>query len=129
MVFHFRSNCPSTFAGQITMGVHDDATASVAPGNIDQVLNLRVSRQEDAWKDFSLDYVPVDQNRWYYINADAVGDSRFIFQGTLYVISSAITLPANAAGTVTNPTVNIFNVGSITVEYHYVFDGATNTND
>jgi len=125
MSFKWRSLCPSTFAGRLVMGVHDDATASAAPASNDSVLNLRNSKESDIWKDFVVTYAPVDTSKWYYVNTDA-GDPRFITQGTLYIVNTvAITLPGNAAGVVSAPSVNNFPVGDVTVEYHYVFDGAT----
>jgi len=126
MSFKWRSLCPSTFAGRVVMGVHDDATASAAPASNDSVLNLRNSREADVWKDFSVDYVPIDREKWYYVNTDPINDPRFLTQGTLYIVNTvAVTLPGNAAGVISAPSVNNFPVGDVTVEYHYLFDGAT----
>lgn len=128
MTITYKAACPSTFSGNVVIGIHDDDNAATAPTTGDQILNLRVSKQGDVWKDFSLSYRPVDPQKWYYCNANGTtSDSRFISPCTLFIGSTPVlvTLPGNSAGTVTSPPVPSFVVGELTIEYHYVFDGAT----
>jgi len=116
--------------GLLTMGVHDDAVAVNAPSTSDGILNFRTSRMDDIWKDFSITYSPVDRNRWYYINADSVNDPRFQTQAVLYYISSIISYPGlNSSGAYIDGTFGSGFAGNLTIEYHYLFDGATNVAD
>jgi len=119
MVLRWRSSVPTTVGGHIYAGVHDDANStSTTVTTADQVLNLRTSNSSDAFKDFTLNYVPVDQDKWYYVQAESSNsDPRFITQSTLYLVSS----PLVAVG----GTWDSLPVGEIDVTYHYVFDGAT----
>jgi len=130
MVFHWRTALPSIVLGQLDLGIHDDAVATISPTTSDDVLNLRVSREESVWKDFSLTWSPVDREKWYYVNPDAVGDPRFVTQAVAYIIGAGIFFPsAGAAGAYQQGSMSGSTAGSITIEYHYLFDGATKKAD
>lgn len=129
MAIHYRAFAPSTFTGTFLFGVHDD-TASSGPTAPDQVLNLRNSREVSVWKDASISYVPIDKNKWYYCNAESGGDPRFVTQAVLYYgTSTIVSIPGNAAGTYSTAVAAGVNIGEFTLEYHYVFDGATIVGD
>jgi hypothetical protein len=127
MVFHFRSNLPSTSAGILAMGVHDDATNSVTTIGVNDILNFRNSVEFDCWKDQSIEYIPMDRSKWYYCNADTVNDLRFVQPAVFYIASgNALVLPTSTTGTsVTFPVFNTYEVGQVTIEYHYSFDGSS----
>lgn len=128
MKVRFRSSCPTTVSGRFTMGIHDDAsngTSTVA--TMDQILNLRNSVTFTCYKDAVIDYVPVDANRWYYVNSESTSsDQRFTQQATFYMGTPVnLTLPINNAGTFSSTAYNTSPVGEVDIEYHYIFDGAT----
>jgi len=131
MDVHFISVLPSTISGLFTFGVHDDAVAAISPTSAATVLNLRVSTENDAWKNATVSYVPIDKDKWYYVNADSVGDPRFVNQATLYIAppDTTYSMPGNTSGTYTSPAASNTPIGRIVVEYHYVFDGATLVRD
>jgi hypothetical protein len=126
MSVHYRAFAPTTATGLFVFGIADDVNIAGTVTTTDKILNLRVSREVAVYKDATLNYVPVDSNRWYYCNADSVGDPRFVTQAQLYYgVSTTISILANLAGTISAATFSGQNIGELTLEYHYVFDGAT----
>jgi len=126
----FRSSTPSTVSGHLYMGVHDDsASTAVQPSTGDQVLNLRTSSSFNVWKDNTITYVPIDKERWYYVNPESTsGDSRLVTQATLYIASapSGFAFPVADTPPTTVYALNyVASLGEVDVEYHYVFDGAS----
>jgi len=127
---HWRSALASTISGALTLGVHDDAVATNAPSTPDGILNFRTSRTNDVWKDFTLSYSPVDASKWYYINPDTVGDPRFVTQAVLYYMSDTLRVfGLDSTGAFAQAPFESFVAGNIVIEYHYLFDGATNVAD
>lgn len=125
--FKFRSNVSPTgdiisgsslgTTGSYAMGVSDDTDeTSTTLTTADQVLNLRCSLENSAWKDGTILWRPVDRSKVYYVNGEnTVGDARFTLAGIFTWLTDQ---PINIAGSATSP-------GIIEVEYSITFSGAT----
>lgn len=110
----FKSIVSSSTNGALALGLLDDADVSNFTGNItsfDQVVNLRDSQDSNIWKDFVVDYRPVDPKKWYYTNTSG-GSERF-------------TVPATIFGWFNGGLVSGTNYGNIRLQYELIFKGAT----
>jgi hypothetical protein len=113
--FMYKSLAASTQQGLVTMGVTEDADATSTLTSRDQILNLRRSTENTAWKDMSLNWSPVDRNKWYYVNYALLGadNTRFDTPGTFYVVGSG------------NGAAAAFSGGFVDVQYTIELTGAT----
>jgi len=128
--FSWKSRLPSTVAGKFYMGVSDDDVALATTA--DQVLNYRCSRECDVWKDCSLMYTPVDKKRWAYCRVEGSADARLIQFASFTLVGDGNPLgvfEAPATGSAVLAPLAAQVVGTVDIEYSYVFDGATNVPD
>lgn len=129
--FIWRSRCPSDVGGKMYLGVSDDVVLS--PTTANQILNFRTSAEVDIWKDSSIVYTPVDP-RWAYLRPESSNsDVRFTNFGTFCLIGdgtalSILSAPATAGNAVISPLASAL-VGTVDLEYHFVYDGATDDAD
>jgi len=122
----YRTSLPTVFQGFLAMGVHDDATSATVPTTQTQVINYRCSAEAPIWKDFSLVYTPVDSTKWYYCNADAANDLRFVQPAVLYYIGTT-SVGNYSTGTLTGLASSA--VGLVEMDFIYDFVGATSISD
>jgi hypothetical protein len=104
--------------GNLVMGVVDDVGLSAS--SADDLLNLRVSREFQTFRDASITWSPVDRARWFYVIADSVGDPRFNVPGVFLVTSDVNLQIATSSGTPTT-----WNCGVVDLEYCIEYTGAT----
>lgn len=66
------------------MGVLDDAVetgGTANPTTRDQIVNLRRAKENNVWKSMTLNWTPLDNEKWYYLaySTNSTEDTRFLY--------------------------------------------------
>jgi len=113
----YKTSSATTTRGALAIGFLDDAAESNFTGNIltfDQIINLRCSQDDSLWKDFTVNWTPLDPKKWYYTNTSA-SDNRFSSPCTIFAAFDLTAISGTAAT----------YLGSCRIDYAIEFMGAT----